>query len=187
MERVLNMFGNPNANAQQQAGLEMTSLEGKTFMQQASIIGQDRLKNIRPWGEFADKTKFNMPKSGGELMHRMTTNTKRFLSNYLLIFLGLFVYCILTTPMLLIGLGVLGAGVFYVNTNNKVYTVAGKELQPAHQYVLVFLVSIPLFWLADAGTVVFWVLGASTTVIVLHAALVTTDDLGDWQTGPNRV
>lgn len=36
---------------------------------------------------------------------------------------------------------------------------AGREVSPAHQYALAGGVSFPFFWLAGAGSAVFWVLG----------------------------
>lgn len=35
----------------------------------------------------------------------------------------------------------------------------GREVSPAHQYALAGGVSFPFFWLAGAGSAVFWVLG----------------------------
>lgn len=35
----------------------------------------------------------------------------------------------------------------------------GREVSPAHQYALAGAVSFPFFWLAGAGSAVFWVLG----------------------------
>lgn len=35
----------------------------------------------------------------------------------------------------------------------------GREVTPAHQYALAGGVSFPFFWLAGAGSAVFWVLG----------------------------
>lgn len=35
----------------------------------------------------------------------------------------------------------------------------GREVSPAHQYALAGSVSFPFFWLAGAGSAVFWVLG----------------------------
>lgn len=35
----------------------------------------------------------------------------------------------------------------------------GREVSPAHQYAMAGAVSFPFFWLAGAGSAVFWVLG----------------------------
>lgn len=37
--------------------------------------------------------------------------------------------------------------------------IAGQKLSVAHQYALVSIASFPLFYLAGAGQVVFWILG----------------------------
>ncbi|MBW01400.1 Prenylated Rab acceptor protein 1, partial [Eschrichtius robustus] len=48
--------------------------------------------------------------------------------------------------------------------------IPGREVTPAHQYALAGTVSFPFFWLAGAGSAVFWVLGATLVVIGSHAA-----------------
>lgn len=54
--------------------------------------------------------------------------------------------------------------------------VLGRELSRVEQYGLVFLISLPLFILASAGSAVFWIIGASFVVIGLHASLLSTSD-----------
>ena len=51
------------------------------------------------------------------------------------------------------------------------YFDAGRELTVAQQYGGVAMLSFPLFWLAGAGSVIFWVIGASLVAIVAHAGL----------------
>lgn len=47
------------------------------------------------------------------------------------------------------------------NVDQRV-SILGQELSLAQQYGLVAMVSLPLFYLAGAGSVVFWVLGKNT-------------------------
>lgn len=46
-----------------------------------------------------------------------------------------------------------------VGTAAQCHLFPGREVSPAHQYALAGSVSFPFFWLAGAGSAVFWVLG----------------------------
>lgn len=131
-----------------------------------------RRKSIRPWAGFVDQRKFSKPRNFGELCQRVVRNLDTYHSNYTFIFLGLILYCIISSPMLLIALAVF-AGAFYIihlkSLENKL-VVFGRELTQGHQLGLAGGVSFPVFWLAGAGAAVFWVLGATLAVIGSHAA-----------------
>ena len=53
--------------------------------------------------------------------------------------------------------------------------VSGRELNATQQYAGVALLSIPIFLLAGAGSVIFWVLGASIFAVLLHAGFYQSD------------
>ncbi|KAM6968216.1 prenylated Rab acceptor protein 1 [Aplochiton taeniatus] len=128
--------------------------------------------SIRPWSSFVDQRKFSKPRNFGELCQRVVRNGDTYQSNYTFIFLGLILYCIVSSPMLLIALGVF-AGAFYIihlKALESKLVILGKELTVPHQLSLAGAVSLPVFWLAGAGAAVFWVLGATLFVIGSHAA-----------------
>lgn len=47
----------------------------------------------------------------------------------------------------------------YSGRRHNALCPTGREVSPAHQYALAGGVSFPFFWLAGAGSAVFWVLG----------------------------
>ncbi|XP_044540403.1 prenylated Rab acceptor protein 1-like [Gracilinanus agilis] len=57
-----------------------------------------------------------------------------------------------------------------LSLGNPSLSPPGREVTPAHQYGLAGGISFPFFWLAGAGSAVFWVLGATLVVIGSHAA-----------------
>lgn len=131
-----------------------------------------RRVSIRPWASFVDQRKFSKPRNFGELCQRVVKNVEIYNSNYTFIFLGLILYCIISSPMLLIALAVFG-GAFYIihlKSLEKRLVILGKELAVPHQASLAGAVSLPVFWLAGAGAAVFWILGATLFVIGSHAA-----------------
>jgi len=138
-----------------------------------------RRSNIRPVGQFCNTKHFQVPPSAGRLSKRMVKNVEYFQSNYFLVFLILFLYCLITSPLLWVVMGMAGGACYYIsvkNQNQKI-TVPGHEISLAGQYALVALFCIPLFLLAGAGGIVFWVLGASLFTISMHAAFYNYDAL----------
>ncbi|XP_032940367.1 prenylated Rab acceptor protein 1 isoform X4 [Catharus ustulatus] len=127
---------------------------------------------LRPWGSFLDQRRFGAPRDLGELWRRLGHNGERFQSNYVVLFLGLVAYCLITSPLLLLALGVfVGAAVAVrVRAREAPLVLLGRELSPAHQLGVAAGVSLPLFWLAGAGSAVFWVLGAALVFLGSHAA-----------------
>ncbi|KAG7277930.1 hypothetical protein CRUP_004709 [Coryphaenoides rupestris] len=116
---------------------------------------EKRRVSIRPWAGFVDQRKFSKPRNFGELCQRMVKNVET-----------------VSSPMLLIALAVF-VGAFYIihlKSLESKLVILGRELNVPHQMGLAGAVSLPVFWLAGAGTAVFWVLGATLFVIGSHAA-----------------
>ncbi|KAL5020309.1 hypothetical protein ScPMuIL_003201 [Solemya velum] len=133
---------------------------------------------IQPWGQFVNTGNFGLPKTLAPLPKRVVKNIERFQSNYLFVFLGLVVFCILTSPLLLIGIGACLGACYIISLKNqeKKITIFGRELSLFQQYTAVGIASFPLFWIAGAGAAVFWVIGASFFVIMLHASMYKTEE-----------
>jgi len=138
-----------------------------------------RKATIRPIGMFFNNKNFQVPPSAGRLSKRMLKNVDYFQSNYVIVFLVLFLYCLITSPLLLIVIALAGGASYAISIRNQTQkvVVAGHEISLAGQFSIVLLCCIPLFLLAGAGGVVFWVLGASLFTISLHAAFYNYDAL----------
>ena len=67
-------------------------------------------EKIRPWSEFAEQKSFNAPVGLQQWTKRLLKNVEHYQANYVITFLLLMVYCILTSPLLLIALSVSGIG-----------------------------------------------------------------------------
>merc|ERR1711971_517873 len=61
-----------------------------------------RKANIRPLGTFFNTNNFQVPPSAGRLSKRLYKNVDYFQSNYVMVFLGLVLYCLITSPLLII-------------------------------------------------------------------------------------
>jgi len=138
-----------------------------------------RREAIRPWPTFFATSKFKTPLSAQRLPRRVVKNNEYFQSNYLFVFIGLFIYCLVTSPMLLFAVFA-SLGVCYwvlMRNNGKRLTIFGRELTLAQQYSLVGLCNMPVLWLCGAGAAIFWVLGASCFLIMTHAVFYDVETL----------
>merc|ERR1719429_156106 len=138
-----------------------------------------RRANLRPVGTFFNTANFQVPPSAGRLSKRLIKNIDYFQSNYVLVFLVLVLYCLISSPLLLIVMTATGGACYIASLKNaeRKITVAGHEVSLAQQYAGIGLCSIPFFLFAGATGIVFWVLGASLVLITGHAAFYNYDAL----------
>merc|ERR1712127_462993 len=138
-----------------------------------------RRATLRPIGTFFNTANFQVPPSAGRLSKRVVKNVEYFQSNYVCMFLILVLYCLISSPLLLIVIAGAGGAAYFASIKNETrkIAIAGHEVTLAQQYAGIAAVSIPFFLLAGAGGIVFWVLGASLFFITAHAAFYNYDAL----------
>lgn len=138
-----------------------------------------RKANIRPLGTFFNTTNFQVPPSAGRLSKRLYKNVDYFQSNYVMVFLVLVLYCLITSPLLIIVLAASGGAAYIAGLKNaeRKLSIAGHEVSLTQQYMGIGLCSVPFLLFAGATGLVFWVLGASLTLITGHAAFYNYDAL----------
>uniref|UniRef100_A0A2R5LJP4 PRA1 family protein n=1 Tax=Ornithodoros turicata TaxID=34597 RepID=A0A2R5LJP4_9ACAR len=136
-------------------------------------------QSIKPWRQFADFNRFQVPKTLTQATTRVVRNVEHYQSNYLFVFLGLIIYCILTSPLLLIAIAAAMGGAYIIRLKSAEgkLRLFNRELTAVQQYCLVGMMCFPLFYLAGAGAAVFWVIGASFFTIMLHATLYAVEDV----------
>jgi hypothetical protein len=136
-----------------------------------AILQQQREK-IRTWAEFADQKSFAAPATIQEWSKRLIRNVDYYQANYTIGFLILMLYCILTSPLLLIALSVSATGSYVVSKHEgQPLIIGGKEIPAKYRYALVGLIATPLLFIAGAGAALFWTLGVTATLIGGHASL----------------
>ena len=114
---------------------------------------------MQSWGSFIDTSRMKTPNSTHQWSRRLVRNVEHFQSNYLCVFLILVVYCILTSPLLLLAIAAM-AGLSYIlmlKNAESPLKLFGYQFSLGQQYLLVMVISFPLFYLAGAGQAVFWV------------------------------
>lgn len=159
-----------------------------TLMAKVRETLKQRLTTLRPWNEFGNSANFSKPKALAEASGRVSRNIRYFATNYLLIFISLFLYCLITSPLLLLAVGFAAAGsvaIMHFKEKGTPVVVGGKTLGPKEQAACLVGICVPLFWLASAGSVVFWLLGLSASLILCHATFLDSQMIPDaeaWET-----
>merc|ERR1712080_520556 len=88
-----------------------------------------RRATLRPLGTFFNTSNFQVPPSAGRLSKRVVKNIEFFQSNYVCVFLVLVLYCLISSPLLLVVLAgagglvfwVLGASMFFITAHAAFY------------------------------------------------------------------
>ncbi|XP_066955208.1 prenylated Rab acceptor protein 1-like isoform X2 [Macrobrachium rosenbergii] len=131
-----------------------------------------RKESVRPWMVFVNTHNFKVPHSFQRWTNRVVKNVDHFQSNYMFIFIGLIIYCLITSPLLFFAVFLSLALCYFLSLRNvdKKIIVGGHEVALGHQFAAVGVLSVPVFYMAGAGAVLFWVIGATFFVIAIHAS-----------------
>ncbi|KAL9918019.1 prenylated Rab acceptor protein 1 isoform 1-T2 [Glossina fuscipes fuscipes] len=141
-------------------------------------------KSIRPWSEFINTSNFKTAASMQRLTARFLRNLDYFKSNYIFVFIVLMIYCLITSPLILLVLVAVAAASHKIRQLQASVSIFGHQLSTSHQIMAINIASLPILFLVGAGSALFWTLGASCFVISLHAffynidAIVTEDTEG---------
>lgn len=145
------------------------------------LVGQYLLGiTIRSWSQFLDTSRMmKTPSNTNQLQARLLTNLNYFQGNYLCVSLILIIYCILTSPFLMLAIVAYLTALYLVtkrSASGKNLKLLGFRLNLQQQYSFVTIVSVPMLWVAGAPSAVFWVIGASFVVVGLHASMYSIAD-----------
>jgi hypothetical protein len=131
----------------------------------------ERGKNLRKWGQFCDRSKFLLPRPT-QVLQRLKTNLSYFQTNYLIVFLVLTVYCVLTNPFFLFAVfSFLALYVYLFYWRSQPLKVGSHIVSDKEKTILVGTVTVIFFYIASVGSTIFWLLGVSITIVFIHALL----------------
>ncbi|KAL5523669.1 hypothetical protein ACEPAG_7842 [Sanghuangporus baumii] len=131
---------------------------------------ETRLSALRPPQEFFDHHRLSRPQDLNQATQRVSYNTRYFSGNYGIIVAVLAVYALITNPLLLISIAFLVGGFAAINRfAPEPMQVGDHVVTQKSLYITLFVVGIPLLlWSSPLGTF-FWLVGASSFVILFHA------------------
>ncbi|KAK0212842.1 prenylated rab acceptor PRA1 [Desarmillaria ectypa] len=134
---------------------------------------ETRLSAIRPPSEFFDYHRISRPADLNQATSRVSYNTRYFSGNYGLIIAVLAVYALISNPLLLIALGFLVGGFAVINKWAPEPVQFGEHtVTQKHLYTGLFVIGLPLLWLASPVMTFFWLVGASGVLILGHASFI---------------
>eukprot|EP00040_Diaphanoeca_grandis_P020462 m.108849 g.108849 ORF g.108849 m.108849 type:complete len:212 (+) comp27909_c0_seq2:155-790(+) len=136
----------------------------------------DKKEQAAPWGKFLDLRKASKPKTLSVAYSRIATNVVRFQGNYFLIAVGLMLYCMITSPILIVALAVLMFTGGLLLRGGKDRKILGYTLTAEDQMRYGAILTIPLLWMSAAGGTLFWVIGAMLVLVGIHAAFLPAAD-----------
>ncbi|CAK5084537.1 unnamed protein product [Meloidogyne enterolobii] len=142
------------------------------------LLGELRAR-LQPWSDFFRPSKFGFPPGLVSIGPRVKHNLEHFLSNYLCLFVALLIYCILTSLLMLLTLVAL-AGLCYTiyqRTQKGPIFFGSYEVPPSLLYTFALMVCIPLFYLANAGSVMYWVIGTGLFLMLAHAIFYASEEI----------
>lgn len=86
-----------------------------------------------------DQRRFSRPRNLGELCQRLVRNVEYYQSNYVFVFLGLILYCVATSPMLLVALAVFFGAcyILYLRTLQSKFVLFGEKSLAQTVHILV--------------------------------------------------
>ncbi|ORX39410.1 ER to Golgi transport-related protein [Kockovaella imperatae] len=133
---------------------------------------ETRLSTLKPPQEFFDHHQLSRPKDLNDATARITYNTRHFSGNYLIVILILFVYALLTNYLLIIAVVFLAGGFALINRFAAEPIHIGNLVITQQQlYIGLFVVGLPLLWVASPVSTFFWLVGSSAILIIGHACL----------------
>lgn len=157
---------------------------GSCLLAAPKLVGHYLLGiTIQNWSEFLNLSKLTIaPCNRHQWTRRLLNNLSHFQGNYLCLSLILGLYCILTTPLLLLALVAYLVALYLVTARsaNGRHLVLAGGFRPnlRQQYSFITLVTLPLLWVAGAPSAVFWVIGASFVVVGVHASMYSSELAG---------
>ncbi|KAG0142323.1 hypothetical protein CROQUDRAFT_662693 [Cronartium quercuum f. sp. fusiforme G11] len=140
--------------------------------QYISSFREQRLSSIRPFSEFIDYQRISRPRDLNEATSRITYNTRHFSGNYALIVAALAVYSLLTNPLLLIAMGFLVGGFACIQRfgPDPNLIADGQTITQKSLYITLFVIGIPMLWLAAPIATAMWLVGSSAVTVLGHAS-----------------
>ncbi|KAL5485318.1 YIP3 [Sanghuangporus weigelae] len=131
---------------------------------------ETRLSALRPPQEFFDHHRLSRPQDLNQATQRVSYNTRYFSGNYGIIVAVLAVYALITNPLLLISIAFLVGGFAAINRfAPEPMQVGDHVVTQKSLYITLFVIGVPLLWWSSPLGTFFWLVGASSFVILFHA------------------
>lgn len=130
-----------------------------------------KLKSLRPWREFFDRSQFSVP-GKLEALSRISDNMMYFHSNYLVLTVVLSSYILITNfwfMACMLGCFAAYCWIKIKASNNENVSIFGHELSGTQAYTALAFLALFLFYVTNGSSTVFWLVTTGLIVVVGHA------------------
>ncbi len=144
---------------------------GERFAGVRSTSLSTRFSNLRPISEFLDVKRISKPQNFGEVQSRINYNLSHFSSNYIIIFIMLCIYTLLTNWWLLFDIIFVVSGMYLIGRlDGRDLEVGTFRATPSQLYTGLLVIAIPIGLIASPFSTIAWLIGASGVIILGHAS-----------------
>ncbi|KAG0249221.1 hypothetical protein BG011_009499 [Mortierella polycephala] len=135
-------------------------------------LREERFSSLRPMSEFFDRNRFSMPGGFSSVTSRFNYNLNYFQGNYLLMFLAITAYSLITNFTLMFSVAFVVGGMYFISKIPPEGVVIGSNTFQAGQLKTgLICIAVVLFFFSSTIGTVFWIVGASAVTILGHAAV----------------
>ncbi|EGV66684.1 Prenylated Rab acceptor 1 [Yamadazyma tenuis] len=132
---------------------------------------QSSISKLRPPQEFFDVRRVSKPANFGEVQSRVSYNLGYFSANYLAIVSILSIYALVTNLLLLFVILLVGGGVIGISRlGGNDLVLPFTRLTTSQLYTGLFVVAVPLGFLASPISTMMWLIGSSGVAVFGHAS-----------------
>ncbi|KAF9936676.1 hypothetical protein BGZ75_007054 [Mortierella antarctica] len=142
---------------------------------------EERLSSLRPVSEFFDRNRLSMPSGFSSVTSRFNYNLTYFQGNYLLMFLAITAYSLITNFMLMFSVAFVVGGMYFISRiPAEGITIGSNTFQAAQLKTGLICIAVVLFFFSSTIGTVFWIVGASAVTILGHASVMQEGVEGDF-------
>lgn len=131
----------------------------------------ERLKTLRPWREFADRSQFSIP-GKMEAFSRANKNVSYYYSNYVVLTAAISAYVLFTNFLFLTAMVLSSAVYYYVRMKadaGEPISIRGMELSAGQAYVALIASTLFLFVYTGGSSTIFWLVSLALLATLGHA------------------
>lgn len=130
-----------------------------------------RFSNIKPVSDFLDIKRISKPANFSEAQNRVNFNLSYFSSNYIIVFVMLSIYSLLTNLLLFFDILLVIGGMWGIGKlQGRDLDLGFARATVSQLYTALICIAVPIGFIANPLSAALWLIGASGVSILGHAA-----------------
>ncbi|KAI3639165.1 hypothetical protein MIR68_002695 [Amoeboaphelidium protococcarum] len=174
--------GQQQSYANDTVGHLIQQIDRYPIVQEAKVYYVRNRHLIKPWSEFMDLQRMSLPQSSQDAIDRIQFNIRYFALNYIIVTLGVLIWFLITRIDLLLVIVAVALVVFWISNHPQVtFKLGGNtvNMKQRELYILTTIIALPLLYWASAGSVIFWFVILSASLMLAHAVNLDKAQLED--------